>query len=216
MTVAYYPNSATTGTLPTTMQTFFINTGTGSSNVILYNNPCNSPHQSTIGGGMGYIQSSGKLTIEAGYDLDITLPDDAVISVKSDGSYKITDENGKIKYKGNPLREFNPYVNASDLLEEFVDFIASVGGITKQSFFNLPIELFIRWLIVRAAEADGDDLPEDHTTILQHPALLSHKKAKIPPRCKFCGRFITKKRESKSIFFCSTEHFSIYSDRAMA
>lgn len=158
-----------------------------------------------------YQNINGRFTVQSGIDSEIALPDNTIISVKADGSYKIIDDGGKIKYKGNPLREFNPYINSSDMLEEFVDFVASVGGVSKRNFLNIPIELFIRWLVIRAAEADGDDLPEDQTSILNHPALLPAPVQKQSAKCKCCGRFITKKRASHSIFFCSTDHFDEFS-----
>jgi len=186
------------GTFPTTATT-----GTISNVIPHFNNNIASYFQ----------HDNGKLNIEFGHEIDINLPDDTLISVKADGSYKIIDTDGKIKYKGNPLREFNPYINASDMLEEFVDFVASVGGVSKRSFLDLPIELFIRWLVIRAAEADGDDLPEDQSNLLTHPALLPAPVKKQVAQCKCCGRFITKKRAIHSIFFCSTEHLDIFSQK---
>jgi len=164
---------------------------------------------------VSYQNNNGRLTVQSGIDSEIALPDNTIISVKADGSYKIIDDGGKIKYKGNPLREFNPYINSSDMLEEFVDFVASVGGVSKRNFLNIPIELFIRWLVIRAAEADGDDLPEDQTSILNHPALLPAPIQKQSAKCKCCGRFINKKRASHSIFFCSTDHFDEFSRKML-
>lgn len=160
-----------------------------------------------------FLNSNNRLNVQPGIDYEIELPDHTIISIKADGSYKIIDDGGKIKYKGNPLREFNPYINSSDLLEEFVDFVASVGGVSKKNFLNIPIELFIRWLVIRAAEADGDDLPEDQTSLLAHPALLPAPKHAHSAQCKCCGRFITKKRASHGILFCSTEHFDEFSQK---
>jgi hypothetical protein len=143
----------------------------------------------------------------------LELPDGTLVDVQADGSYQILDADAKIKYKGNPLREFNRYVNASDLLEEFVDFVASVGGINKEGFLGLPVELFIRWLVIRAAEADGDEAPEDEMALKAHPALLPAPTAAISYRnCKCCGRFVTRKKADHGMLFCNAEHFKKFEE----
>lgn len=54
-----------------------------------------------------------------------------------------------------PRREFNRYVNASDLLEEFISDMARLG-MTQAQFLALPINAFITWLVLKAAQADGE------------------------------------------------------------
>ncbi len=151
-------------------------------------------------------------------EMTLELPDGTIIEVKDDGSYAVVDADAKVKYKGNPLREFNRYINASDLLEEFVDFVGSVGGIDKQGFFDLPVELFIRWLVIRAAEADGDDAPEDEAVLKASlaPKALPAPAPKVWRNCKCCGKFVTKKKAEHGLFFCSTEHYERFSDKVMA
>lgn len=153
------------------------------------------------------MSRNGRVKLDS--ECEIELPNGTIIDMKADGSYQIIDQDAKIKYKGNPLREFNRYINASDLLEEFVDFVASVGGINKDGFLNLPIELFIRWLIIRAAEADGDDAPEDEKALKAHPALLPAPAVMAISyrNCKCCGRFVTRKKADHGMLFCSAEHF---------
>ncbi len=78
-----------------------------------------------------------------------------------------------------PPRGFNKYVNASDLLEEFIQF-AGTEGVRQREFMDLPISLFVKWLIIRAMEEDG----EKPDIILELPA------PKGQPRCLGCGRFM--------------------------
>lgn len=70
--------------------------------------------------------------------------------------------------QSSPLRA-NRFLAASDLLE---DFIAYVGphGVSKAEFRDLPIELFIQWLVLEAAKQDGEDIAELPDPA-QHPAL---------------------------------------------
>ena len=75
-------------------------------------------------------------------------------------------------------REFNRYINASDLLEEFIRFLGE-HKVRQGEVLKLPIDLFVKWLILRACEQDG----EEPNVTLQLP----------PPRqqarCLGCGRW---------------------------
>ena len=135
----------------------------------------------------------------------ITLPNGTIISIESDETISIDDSNAKVLYKSQPIREFNKYLNASDLLEEFIKFCAE-QKVTKKDFTDLPINMFILWLIVRAAEADED--PTDEVLPLLTTAI---KKRKVHShRCKCCGKFLTKKYEIHQISFCNTDHMETY------
>lgn len=135
----------------------------------------------------------------------ITLPNGTVVSIEPDESITINDSDAKILYKTKSVREFNPYLNASDLLEEFISYCAK-QKISKKDFSELPISLFILWLIVRAAEADED--PVDEVLPLLTTAV---KKRKVHShRCKCCGKFLTKKYEQHQISFCNTDHMNKY------
>lgn len=77
--------------------------------------------------------------------------------------------------------EFNRYLNASDLLEEFIRYCGT-ERVTKQELMKLPMELFIKWLIVSAAEADQEPAPPDIKLVedlrnsinqLRHPPQLA-------------------------------------------
>lgn len=155
---------------------------------------------------------SGTIKIEPGQAARIELPDGAILDVKQDGSYEIVDQDAKVTYKANRVREFNRYVNASDLLEEFIDFVDEVGGINKERFLALPIETFIRWLVLRAAQADGETLPEEETAITQSVLALPSPTRRLARNCKCCGRFVTRKRAENGVFFCSTEHFARFEE----
>lgn len=78
-----------------------------------------------------------------------------------------------------PPLEFNKYINASDLMEEFIKWVGS-EGVRRREVMTLSIDLFIKWLIIRACEEDQ----EEPNVTLQLPA------PKPQPRCLGCGRWI--------------------------
>lgn len=86
------------------------------------------------------------------------LPDGATILIAVDGSYTIEDENAKVVYRACRVREFNPYINASDLLEAFIREVGKLDGVDQGDVLDLPIEAFINWIILEAAKKDGDPL----------------------------------------------------------
>lgn len=85
------------------------------------------------------------------------LPDGTRISVNGDGNFQLDDKDAKVVYKANRIREFNPYVNASDLLERFIEEAGRLG-VEQTRMLKLPVEAFINWLIREAAKKDGDKL----------------------------------------------------------
>lgn len=133
-------------------------------------------------GSIAYRPQDGKLC-------RIDLPDGAKINIRADGGYTIEDKQAKVVYRANRVREFNRYINASDLLEEFIRF-AGAEGVRQGEFMRLPLKLFVAWLIVRAAEADGEPSPA--------PALADLRK----PHCVACGRFISPLRVAKRVEVC--------------
>jgi hypothetical protein len=74
--------------------------------------------------------------------------------------------------------EFNKYVNGSDLLEEFITYLGE-QGVKQKEVSELPVELFIKWLVIRACEEDGED-PE-----IEMPAIQKNQS-----RCKGCGKYM--------------------------
>lgn len=86
------------------------------------------------------------------------LPDGSTLVIDSTGNYKVLDENAKVVYRACRVREFNPYINASDLLEAFIKEVGKIDGVDQSEILRLPIEAFINWIILQAAKRDGDPL----------------------------------------------------------
>lgn len=84
-------------------------------------------------------------------------------------------------YRRSAPRQFNRYVNGSDLLEEFIAFLGT-EGVRQGEVMELPLELFIKWLIIRACEVDQEEAP----VVLELPA------PKPQPRCLGCQKFMRK------------------------
>jgi hypothetical protein len=98
----------------------------------------------------------------------------------------ITDE---AIIRNRPPLEFNKYLNASDLLEEFIRFVREQGAVEKDGILQLPVELFVRWLIVRAMEEDKEAPPEPISAIAA--SLVPHPVGRtVRHRCLGCGRFM--------------------------
>ena len=83
----------------------------------------------------------------------------------------------------DPPHGFNRYLNGSDLLEEFIKFCGD-QGVKADQFMKLPIEFFLNWLILEAAEADGEEKPEG--------VVLALPVGRHTNRCQACGRFIAR------------------------
>lgn len=137
--------------------------------------------------------------INAKNEWSIQTEDGTIININSIGNVEVIDSNARIIYKANNIREFNKYLNCSDLLEEFIRFSGELG-VKQKEVLKIPIELFINWIILRAAEEDGED-----TTDI--PKLEYQKRSYY--RCMQCGKFM-----KKSIYeiakFCNPEHFNMY------
>lgn len=137
-----------------------------------------------------------------------TLPNGVQIKLHLDDSIEIDESNGTQLYKSSPTRNFNKYLNASDLLEDFVQYCAE-EKMSRKDFSEIPISLFIYWLIVKAAEADGDDtsdvLPLLTTTVNN---TKNHRH-----RCRCCGKFLSKRHLENQIHFCSTDHMQRHMDK---
>lgn len=76
-----------------------------------------------------------------------------------------------------PPREFNEFINASDKLEEFIRWLGT-EGVKQSEVMAIPLELFVKWLIIRACEKDG----EEPGVTLQLPARTA--------RCLGCQKFM--------------------------
>lgn len=94
------------------------------------------------------------------------LPDGSVLRVDPHGNYTIEDADKKVTYRRNHDRAFNKYMNASDLMEEFFGFLAA-NGVTKRTLDQITIRMFVAWIILRAAEEDGEEKPLSEERLLQ-------------------------------------------------
>ena len=88
------------------------------------------------------------------------LPDGSKIEIDGRvGNYAIR-RRAKITYKAARMREFNPFVNASDQIGNFIGDLGKLGA-NQQQAMHAPLEMFLRWLIAKAAEHDGEEVPAD-------------------------------------------------------
>lgn len=143
---------------------------------------------------------NGKVLIKKGDS--VKLPDGTVIEVDDNGNFVINDKDAKVTYKANRNREFNRFINASDLLEAFICDLGD-AGVRQGDVLSIPVEVFINWLIYKSAEQDGDEIPDDL------PRLEDLRKKK--PRCLCCGRFI--KKDLADLKFCNGEHYDKYTKK---
>jgi len=162
-----------------------------------------------------FLEAAEKFTIANGTEVTIDLPNGAVLEVKADGSIKITDVNSKVTYKACGVREFNRFINASDLLQDFIKFLGT-KGVKQGQVLDIPVELFINWLVFKSAEQDEDLPPENMIPTESHPKLLSARKNKMPPKCLCCGKFIKKDLAEKGFNFCSGNHASRFATEKLA
>lgn len=129
------------------------------------------------------------------------LPDGSVLLLDDDGNYRIEDKDAKVTYKANRTREFSPYLNASDMVARFVSHVGSLG-VKRNEVLGLPLHLFIGWLVMEAAERDGDEVPGDIVPVGRDPLV----KSAIRPKCLACGRFIQRANYQNRFPFCNAEH----------
>lgn len=129
------------------------------------------------------------------------LPDGSKLHIDDAGNYRIDDKDAKVTYKANRIREFSPHLNASDMLASFVKYVGSLG-LRQSEVLGLPLELFVNWLIIEAAERDQDPIPSDVVRVERHAALLTVRR----PKCLACGRFIPKVLHENRFPFCRLEH----------
>ena len=136
------------------------------------------------------VQTRGIIEEPTGH-LEIYLKDGTHIVIDREQNLRVRDENSKIVYKSNRVREFNRYVNASDLLEAFIRDLGD-RGVRQNQVLDTRIEVFINWLIYKAALQDGDKVEE--------PKLMHQ------PQCKYCGKFISKMLAESGFEFCNPDH----------
>ena len=146
------------------------------------------------------------LVVPGGRDVNLMsgytyrLPDGSELHVDAQGNFRLEDAAAEVIYKANRIREFNPFLNASDLLARFIEYVGSVG-VRQGEVFSLPIGLFINWLIIEAALKDGDAPPHDVKPV---PKLLA---ARPRPQCLLpsCRRFVRRAIVSAGFGYCGSQ-----------
>lgn len=157
-----------------------------------------------INGQVG-IRDKRLLGLEDSYTLE--LPDKSRF-VYEKGNYRIEDKDAKVTYKANRIHEFNRYLNSSDLL---ADFIADLGklGARQDTALSVPIEVFITWLIYKAAEADGEPPPDI-------PSVASRLALPKPPdlvRCRCCAQPLPNEMVNEGLQFLNEQHMLVFMRR---
>jgi hypothetical protein len=151
----------------------------------------------------------GRPQILGGYEY--ALPDGAILKVDAQGNYYIEDDQAQVTYKANRNRDFSTYLNASDMLAEFVKYLGTIG--TKRGeALQLPIEMFVRWLVIEAATRDGDPVEEEPITRGEVIELVQPAR---PPQCLTCGKFMRKTHAAQGFRFCKPDHGLEYGQRLL-
>jgi hypothetical protein len=146
------------------------------------------------------------MQIRDGSAVKIALPDGSTLDVKADGSYEVLDKDAKVTYRACRVRDFNPFMNASDKLEEFIRFCGETG-VRQSEVLRLPIELFVVWLVISAARLDGEPEPD--------LPLIPDLRRRALPRCT-CGRFLSRLKRERKIDYCAPKCFDAHYARALA
>lgn len=94
-----------------------------------------------------------------------------------------------------PPKTFNKFINASDMMEEFIRWCGE-EGVKADELMGLPIDLFIKWLVVKACEQDG----EEPNVELVIPKIDQ-------PRCVSCKRFMRKEIEVPLHDYCAPRYY---------
>jgi hypothetical protein len=136
----------------------------------------------------------------------LLLPNDVELNVDETGLIKIIDADQKVFYEAAP-RLFNKFLNASDVLESFIRYLGT-QQVRQRHVMKMPLGLFINWLVIEAAHADGD--PADD---LQPKLVDGITTIKAQPRCLYCRRFIAQARYDRGINFCQSQHMDRYMAR---
>lgn len=151
----------------------------------------------------------GRIQLAAG--MKLVAPDGAEIVVDAAGNYVVNDKDAKVVYRANRSRDFNRYINASDLLEEFLRYLRSMG-VKRKDVMKVDLGVFISWLIIAAAEADQIDKPQEEVLMIEHHV----KKTKLTPKCKCCAKFIPKRNAEAGVFFCNGAEMDRYREKIAA
>lgn len=153
------------------------------------------PHEDVI-----VMRDGLRITVKSdGLGARIILPNGAEIKVAASGDISLNEQNAKIHYRAAP-RDFNKFLNTSDVVEEFIRYLGSLD-VRQRHVLTLPLGLFINWLVIAAAEADGDPADDLRPTLVQGVSVL-----KAQPRCHYCRRFIPRVYQERGVNFCAPAH----------
>ena len=133
----------------------------------------------------------------------IMMPDGTLLTVAPDGSFRLDDSNAKVIYRSRRVREWNPFMHVSDMMEQFIED-AGKYGVRQSEFLDMPIEVFINWLIFKAAEADGETPP------VADIGRNSRLRRFTQPTCLHCGELISHEFQRRGIAFCSGAHLDAF------
>jgi hypothetical protein len=134
------------------------------------------------------------------------LPDGSELVPDGKGGCQQVASDGTITYRPCYIRNFNRFLNASDLVDEFIRALGA-AGMKQDQVLKVPLGPFIHWLIGKAAEADGDPVPADIPPVNNHPALAPFR---LAPKCKLCGKFLPRRLAAGGMFFCNGRHMDRY------
>jgi hypothetical protein len=94
------------------------------------------------------------------------LPGGATLTIDDQHNYTIDDSTAKVIYAVSPHREFNEFVNVSDILDRFMAYLADLK-LNKDDFLELPMRLFLLWLVIEAAKKDREPVPQAEAAQLE-------------------------------------------------
>jgi hypothetical protein len=133
------------------------------------------------------------------------MPNGSEVIIDNDGGFTVNDKDAKVIYRANRVYDFNPFLNASDLLEEYIQELAP-QGIRQDQVLKIPIIHFIYWLLHKIAEKDNEPVPKD---IPRLPRIgFDSNGLRVYSRCLNCGRFINTAYANARIYYCSPDHMS--------
>lgn len=166
------------GTTATTT-TVYTNTVNGTSSGTYWSSSDDTPvvrsHADYARMALSALRQVNKVKLAADHALTLELPDGSKLELDDKGNHTLNDKDAKVVYKANRVREFNKFVNASDTLEQFVRY-AKTLNISQDEFMALPIELFLKWLVLEAAKADGEDTDQWVTELNAHAEKIALSK----------------------------------------
>jgi hypothetical protein len=139
---------------------------------------------------------NGTLTWNPAYTATVSTPITYALNLANQSVAYAAGPVQVVNVQPAPPREFNKYLNASDLLAAFGKYAQEVRRhLTMEEFMELPIHLFVQWLVIEAARFDQTPVPDGV------PATV-----RFLHRCRDCGRFLPREYQRLGANFCSPAH----------